>query len=171
MASQSAANASGVESARSFFEELERRCKAVDSMLCVGLDPHDQDLDKLAKELAEGTARAEVARVFCTRLIEKTAACAAAYKPNAAFFEALGDDGAKALREVMETIKSAGLADGTRPLVLLDAKRGDIGSTCKAYAKAAFAEADCVTVNAYMGEDCVEPFLTFPATKEVSDGS
>jgi uridine monophosphate synthetase len=67
----------------SFFEQLEARSKSVDSLLCVGLDPHKQELE-------ENTAAGVIA--FCTKLIEATSAVAAAYKPNAAFFEALGSE-------------------------------------------------------------------------------
>ena len=81
-------------------------------------------------------------------------------KPQSAFFEALGSDGARALEEVCEYARSAGL------LVLLDAKRGDIGSTSRAYA-AAYLEpredgaplADAMTASPYLGLDSVEPFL------------
>ena len=83
-----------------------------------------------------------------------------AVKPQSAFFEALGSDGARALEEVCEYARSAGL------LVLLDAKRGDIGSTSRAYA-AAYLEpredgaplADAMTASPYLGLDSVEPFL------------
>ena len=75
----------------SFFERLEERCKAVDSILCVGLDPHRQDLEKLGDVTAEG------AYTFATNLIDQTKHIAVAYKPNAAFFEALGADGVNAL--------------------------------------------------------------------------
>lgn len=74
-----------------FFDRLEQRCKEVDSMLCVGLDPHRQDLEKLGDVSAEG------AYTFATNLIDLTKHVAVAYKPNAAFFEALGADGVKAL--------------------------------------------------------------------------
>ena len=96
----------------------------INSLLCVGLDPHPTDLD-------EQTAAA--AEAFCARIISATSQYAAAYKPNAAFFEALGSDGAAALGRVI-----AAIPEGIP--VLLDAKRGDIGSTAAAYAKAAFSE-------------------------------
>jgi uridine monophosphate synthetase len=128
-----------------FFERLEARCRAVDSLLCVGLDPH-------AAELPEPTAEAAIA--FCRRLIDATAHVAAAYKPNAAFFEALGAAGFEALRAVI-----AAVPDGIP--VILDAKRGDIGSTSAAYAEAAFRVlgADAVTLSPYLGGDGVAPFL------------
>ena len=110
----------------SFFEALEARCKAVDSLLCIGLDPHK-------KELGDSPS-ADAAAEFCLKLIEATSPVAAAYKPNAAFFEVFGADGATALKRVI-----AAVPDGIP--VLLDAKRGDIGTTAEAYASAAFDDA------------------------------
>ncbi|MCB9681569.1 MAG: orotidine-5'-phosphate decarboxylase [Alphaproteobacteria bacterium] len=132
----------------SFFTRLENRCRAVDSLLCVGLDPHAAELD---------AATPEAARAFCLRLIEATHDVAAAYKPNAAFFEALGPDGVAALREVI-----AAVPDDIP--VVLDAKRGDISSTAAAYATAAFEVlgADAITLHGYMGRDSVAPFVGDP---------
>ncbi|MHB8605835.1 MAG: orotidine-5'-phosphate decarboxylase, partial [Thermoplasmatota archaeon] len=92
---------------------------------------------------------------FCRGIIDAVAPYAAAVKPQSAFFEALGADGFAALEEVCAYARSAGL------LLLLDAKRGDIGSTAKAYARAAFEVlgADAITVSPYLGRDSVEPFL------------
>ena len=97
-----------------FFEKLARRSQEINSVLCVGLDPH-------GAQLPEGDRTAEAALRFCTRLIEATSDVAVAYKPNAAFFEAFGADGANALKRVV-----AAVPDGIP--VLLDCKRGDIGS-------------------------------------------
>ena len=132
---------------RGFFELLDARiAETGGSLLCVGLDCHAQDLGE------EQTGDAAFA--FCKRIIDATAHVAVAYKPNAAFFERLGADGHAALRRVIAYIPPA-------IPVLLDAKRGDIGSTCDAYAAAAFEElrADAITLNAYMGLDSVAPFL------------
>ena len=134
---------------KTFFSRLESRIRAVDSLLCVGLDPHPSDLP----ETGAGAAAVE----FCLRLVEATADVAAAYKPNAAFFEALGPEGMAALRDVI-----AAIPDGIP--VILDAKRGDISSTAKAYAQAAFETlgADAITLNPYLGRDAVEPFIADP---------
>ena len=105
---------------RGFFEALEARAREIDSLLCVGLDPHSSDLG------GGGGADADAAAAFCTRLIDATAGVAAAYKPNAAFFEAFGEEGARALRRVV-----AHVPPGVP--VLLDVKRGDIASTAEAY--------------------------------------
>lgn len=129
-----------------FMQRLDERARAIDSLLCVGLDPHPADLP-------EDTPAAALA--FCLRLVEATAGLALAYKPNAAFFEAYGAEGWRALRELIASIPS-----GTP--VLLDAKRGDIASTAEAYVRAVFNTlgADAVTLNPYLGRDSLEPFLT-----------
>jgi uridine monophosphate synthetase len=131
-----------------FTENLERRAREADSLLCVGLDPHPADLPE---------PTAEAARGFCLRLIEATAGQAAAFKPNSAFFEAYGAPGLAVLREVIAAVP-AGIP------VILDAKRGDIASTAEAYARAAFETlgATAVTVSPYLGEDSLLPFLDDP---------
>jgi len=132
----------------SFFSILEERIKVVDSLLCVGLDPHPKDLP-------EQTGQA--ARSFCLQLIEETKDLAAAYKPNSAFFEALGAEGVTALKEVIEAVPD-------QIPVILDVKRGDISSTARAYVKACFEVygADAVTISPYLGRDAAAPFLEDP---------
>lgn len=132
-----------------FFEMLENRAREINSLLCVGLDAHPADL-------SENTP--EAAKAFCLRLIEATSDLALAYKPNAAFFEALGPQGWAALREVI-----AAVPDGIP--VILDAKRGDIASTADAYAQSAFETlgANCITLNPYLGHDALTPFIKDPA--------
>jgi len=131
-----------------FFSQLETRIREIDSLLCVGLDPHPSDLPEFT---------AASAKEFCLRLIEATADLAAAYKPNAAFFEALGSEGVAALKDVI-----AAVPDDIP--VILDAKRGDISSTAQAYAQAAFETlgADAITINPYLGKDAVDPFIANP---------
>jgi uridine monophosphate synthetase len=137
-----------------FFSRLETQTRAVNSLLCVGLDPHPRDLRLM-------TSQAEISHEhlldFCLRMIEATAGVAAAYKPNAAFFEAFGFAGVQVLQQVI-----AAVPEGIP--VILDAKRGDIASTAQAYAQAAFQTmgAHAVTVNPYLGYDAVEPFLADP---------
>jgi orotidine-5'-phosphate decarboxylase len=132
------------------------------SQLVVGLDPR---VDLLPVELrgeavrGRAAAAAAVAR-FCKGIVDAVGPYAVAVKPQAAFFEALGADGWAALEDVSLYAREAGL------LVILDAKRGDIGPTARAYA-AAYLEprygaaplADAVTVNPYLGQDSIEPFL------------
>jgi uridine monophosphate synthetase len=131
-----------------FFEKLDQRAKAIDSLLCVGLDPHPE-------ELPEHTA--EAAKAFCIRLINATHEVALAFKPNAAFFEALGPEGWEALAEVIHAVP-AGIP------VILDAKRGDISSTAQAYADSAFTRlgADAITLSPYLGYDSLSPFMADP---------
>ncbi len=128
-----------------FFNRIEARARQTGSLLCVGLDPHPADLP-------EPTAAA--AKAFCLRLIEATADQVVAFKPNAAFFEALGPAGWQALREVIQAVPE-------EVPVVLDAKRGDIASTADAYARSAFEqlEADAITLSPYLGRDSLEPFL------------
>jgi uridine monophosphate synthetase len=135
-----------------FFTRLAARIQAIDSPLCVGLDPHPADLRTFDRLGAPPTA--QTARDFCLRLIEATADCAAAYKPNAAFFELFGAAGWAALAEVIAAAREAAP-------VVLDAKRGDIASTAEAYARAVFETlgADAVTLNPYLGRDSLAPFL------------
>lgn len=132
-----------------FFTLLEERARSVGSLVCVGLDSHPADLPQ---------PTAEAAKAFCLRLIEQTAPVVAAFKPNAAFFEAFGPSGWQALREVITAVP-AGIP------VILDAKRGDIASTAEAYARSTFAElgAGAVTLSPYLGRDSLEPFLSDPA--------
>lgn len=131
-----------------FFDRLTQRIQAVDSLLCVGLDPH-------IELLSEPTA--EAAKEFCMRIIDATAPLASAFKPNAAFFEVFGAQGWQALKDVI-----AAVPDGIP--VIFDAKRGDIASTARAYAQAVFEElgADAVTLHPYLGRDAIEPFLQDP---------
>jgi uridine monophosphate synthetase len=132
----------------SFFEQLEARAQSVNSLLCVGLDPHPELLPM-------NTAAA--ARDFCFRLIEATADLACAFKPNSAFFEAFGSEGFDLLREVITRVPP-GIP------VILDAKRGDIASTAEAYARAAFdvLGASAITLSPYLGRDAIAPFVERP---------
>jgi uridine monophosphate synthetase len=136
----------------SFFSFLEKRVDDCSSLLCVGLDPHVSDL-------AHPTAAS--ARDFCLNLVKQTAPYAAAFKPNAAFFEVFGADGWVALKQVIDAIKEESARRGSMIPIILDAKRGDIASTAEAYAKSAFDAlgADCITLSPYLGKDSIEPFI------------
>jgi uridine monophosphate synthetase len=131
-----------------FFSRLERRARQANSLLCVGLDPHPEDLPALSPDAA---------RSFCLDLIEETAEFAAAFKPNAAFFEVFGAQGISALQEIIAAVPK-------EIPVILDAKRGDIASTARMYAVAAFQTlgADALTVNPYLGYDSLVPFIEEP---------
>ena len=136
----------------SFFTFLEKRVDDCSSLLCVGLDPHVSDL----KEPSAASALD-----FCLNLIKQTARYAAAFKPNAAFFEVLGAEGWIALKQVVEAINAESHRLGSRIPIILDAKRGDIASTAEAYAKSAFENlgVDCITLSPYLGKDSIEPFI------------
>jgi uridine monophosphate synthetase len=138
-----------------FRSKLEARVKAINSLLCVGIDPHRSELfpnnnnnDNNIDDICDA------AFTFSKNLIEATLDFAACYKPNAAFFEALGNNGMMTLRRVLEIIPS------DIP-ILLDVKRGDIGTTAMAYAEACYdhLQADAVTLSPLMGWDSVQPFV------------
>jgi orotidine-5'-phosphate decarboxylase len=126
------------------------------TQLVVGLDPR---IDLLPVEL-RGEAPALAVERFCHGIVDAVAPYVVAVKPQLAFFEALGSEGVRALEDACRYARDAGL------LVIADGKRGDIGSTARAYA-AAYLEpradgqplADALTVNPYLGEDGIEPFL------------
>jgi orotidine-5'-phosphate decarboxylase len=122
--------------------------------LVVGLDT---DPARIPKAVAPGDSAAERVVEFNRRIVEATAEVACAYKPNAAFYEALGEDGFFALSETIATIRER--APGTA--AILDAKRGDIGSTNAGYVAAAFDQlaADAITVHPYLGGEALAPFL------------
>jgi uridine monophosphate synthetase len=139
----------------SFFTFLEKRVDDCSSLLCIGLDPHIPDLE---------SPTAAAALDFCLNLVKQTSRYAAAFKPNAAFFEVLGPAGWTALKELIEAINQESNRMGSRIPIILDAKRGDIASTAEAYARSAFENlgVDCITLNPYLGEDSIEPFLDYP---------
>jgi uridine monophosphate synthetase len=136
----------------SFFTFLEKRVDDCSSLLCIGLDPYVSDLP---------APTAEAARDFCLNLIKQTARYAAAFKPNAAFFEVFGAEGWTALKEVVDAIQEQSDRLGSMIPVILDAKRGDIASTAEAYARSAFEnlDVDCITLSPYLGKDSIEPFI------------
>lgn len=128
-----------------FFDRLRERIDAVDSAVCVGLDP---DPERLPDHLHDH----ELPRwAFNRRIIDATHEHAAAYKPNAAFYE--DPTGWRALTETIA------YAHGKNVPVVLDAKRADIGNTARQYATL-LDHADAITANPYMGRDSVEPFLS-----------
>jgi orotidine-5'-phosphate decarboxylase len=138
-----------------FAERLALAQQTSGGLLCVGLDP---DVDKLPRDVAESAGAVPGPRdlyAFNRRVIDATAEFAAAYKPQIAFYSAVGAEEqlSSSIRYIRERAPNA--------LVILDAKRADIGNTAEAYAREAFDRyaADAVTVNPYMGEDSVRPFL------------
>ncbi len=128
-----------------FADKIRQACLSSRSLLCIGLDP-DPDMMPVSNVFE-----------FNQGIVDATAGAASAYKPNLAFYEALGTAGMKALEDTIAHIrKAAGNA-----IIIGDAKRGDIGQSARAYAKAMFDVwgFDAITVNAWGGADSVEPFL------------
>lgn len=130
--------------------ELFEAIKKKQSYLCVGLDT---DIEKIPAHLRK---EADPIFEFNKQIIDATAEYCVAYKPNIAFYEALGPKGWESLQKTLEYIPSD-------IFTIADAKRGDIGNTSALYARAFFQQMnfDSITVAPYMGEDSVKPFLQF----------
>ena len=124
-------------------QKLSTRIQNAKTNLCVGLDPR---LDQIEGDIGD----------FLSQVIEETAPYAGAFKPNIAYFEAMGSEGIRLLESTLERIPD-------EIPIILDAKRGDIGETQKYYAKACYEVwgADAVTLNPYLGADTLEPFLAY----------
>lgn len=134
----------------SFNQRLASRMRATDSLLCVGLDPVQSRMPEHFDRSPESVVR------FCQELVEATHPFAAAYKPNLGFFAALGRTGLAVLWAVRHAIPH------DIP-VILDCKVNDIGTTSEAYAHGWFEEFgfDAITVNPYLGENAVAPYLSY----------
>jgi orotidine-5'-phosphate decarboxylase len=160
-----------------FADRLANAVRRCDNPLCVGLDPRWESLPKEIRDRHKGESLAQVAAAFeefSRRVIDIVADRVPILKPQAAFFEACGPDGFRAMGRLLDHARSRGL------LTLLDSKRGDIASTASAYADAAFAgtaiagrvypvwQADALTVNPYLGRDAIEPFIA--AARRVGAG-
>ncbi|MBM3173605.1 MAG: orotidine-5'-phosphate decarboxylase [Chloroflexi bacterium] len=127
-----------------FVDKLLAASRKNKSLLCIGLDPDPQLMPKVS--LID----------FNKAIIDATADMVCAYKPNLAFYEALGIDVFKALHKTVEHVPS-------HIPIIGDGKRGDIGNTAKAYAQALFEvfDFDAATVNPYLGFDSIEPFIVY----------
>ena len=149
----------------SFYAKLEAAAHLNDTLLCIGLDPTPESCPTRFLAGAhvpqdgpdsanEGTCKALLA--WNKAVIESTSDLVCCYKPNIAFYEALGQPGMALLRATIAAIP-------THIPVLLDAKRGDIGSTASAYARACFEElgVDAVTLSPYLGQDSIAPFAAY----------
>jgi len=146
-----------------FINRLQHVWQQQQSLLCVGLDP---DPTKFPTALqTPGTAhpskdaQLQAIETFCMGIIEATAPFCAAFKPQIAYFASAGAE------SVLEKLGSVVRDRFPHHIWLLDAKRGDIGSTAEHYAKEAFVryQADAVTVNPYMGTDSLAPYLQYEA--------
>jgi orotidine-5'-phosphate decarboxylase len=136
---------------KSFNERLQEVQQQRNSLVCVGLDVDPAKFPVSIRGLENAVLE------FNKRIIDATQDLVCAYKPNLAFYEALGERGLSALRRTVEFIPDTVLTIG-------DAKRGDIGNTAERYAVSLFDDFgfDAITVNPYMGSDSVEPFLKRP---------
>ena len=132
-----------------FIDKLSAAWTANNSLLCVGLDPD------LARFPAHLRSQPDAIVSFCKAIIDATADLACSFKPQIAYFAALGAE--RQLEDICAYLRTA---YPHIPLIL-DAKRGDIGATAKQYAREAYDRygADAVTVNPYMGFDSVEPYM------------
>ena len=144
---------SSLQHLTSFFvtrQELFAQIKKKNSYLCVGLDT---DLEKIPAHLL---SEKDPVFEFNKQIIDATHEFCVAYKPNIAFYEALGPKGWESLQKTVDYIPN-------NCFTIADAKRGDIGNTSALYAKAFFEQMnfDSITVAPYMGEDSVKPFLKF----------
>jgi orotidine-5'-phosphate decarboxylase len=128
------------------FDQIQKK----KSYLCIGLDT---DLEKIPKHLLKGD---DPVFAFNRQIIDATHHLCVAYKPNIAFYEALGSKGWESLQKTIAYIPED-------IFTIADAKRGDIGNTSLLYAKAFFEQMDfdAITVAPYMGDDSVKPFLGF----------
>jgi orotidine-5'-phosphate decarboxylase len=138
-----------------FADRLIESTRRHDTPLCIGLDPFPERIPALF-----GDARENVAAIgrFCEAIIAIAAQHAGVLKPQAGLFEPFGAEGVRLAQDLVAQARAVSL------VVILDAKRGDIGTTADGYARATLGpapgfDADCVTVNPYMGKDSLEPFL------------
>lgn len=155
--------------ADSFSSRLRRIQQEKDTAVCVGLDPVPS---RLPSPLQDGRLETDAVRAFCSKIIQATAPYACAFKPNFAFFEALGPAGFTVLDQVLTTVPE-------NCLLIADAKRGDIGHSAHFYARSIFDDFgfDACTVSPYLGSDSVTPFLehkgtcTFVLARTSNDGA
>lgn len=135
----------------SFIQKLQAAWQQNQSLVCVGLDP---DLARFPAHFAQ---QPDAIFQFSKAIIDATNDLVCAYKPQIAYFSAIGAEAQ--LEKITDYLK----AHYPQIPIILDAKRGDIGSTASMYAREAFGRyhADAVTVNPYLGYDSIEPFLDY----------
>ena len=138
-----------------FADRLIENVRRKNTPLCVGLDPFPGNIPAIF-----GDAREEIGAIerFCEAIVGIAAQHAGVFKPQVGLFEPFGPEGVRIAQEAVTEARAAGM------VVILDAKRGDIGTTAEGYARACLGpapgfDADCVTVNPYLGKDSIEPFI------------
>lgn len=136
-----------------FIQKLEKHWKQ-GKFVCIG---SDSDYSKIPVFLKLGKSIEQSILIFNKKIIDETHDLICAYKPNSAFYEAYGAEGLTALKKTIQYVHKK----YPKILVILDAKRADIGSTNLGYVKFAFDElcADAITLHPYLGQEAVEPFL------------
>ena len=142
-------------SAAPFAARLHAAARACGAPLCVGLDPFP---DRIPALFGDATSDVAAVEKFFDAILDRVAGKCAAAKPQLGLFEPYGPEGVAVARRLTGKARTLGLP------VILDAKRGDIGTTADGYVRATLGpapgfDADCVTVNPYMGLDTIEPFL------------
>lgn len=150
-------------------DRLRQTQREKQTALCVGLDPVPA---RLPSPLQDGRLTTDAVRAFCSTIVEVTAPYVCAFKPNFAFFEALGPAGLTVLDQVVGIVPDD-------CLTIADAKRGDIGHSARFYARSIYDRFgfDACTVSPYLGGDSVGPFLehegtcTFVLARTSNDGA
>ena len=150
-----------------FGDRLVNKIRETKSFLCLGIDPHLDLMPKLFHDNNSKMNNVRKVEKFCFSLLDAVVGKIPAIKPQIALFEQLGPDGMKLLSSFCKYAHSKNF------LVIMDAKRGDIGSTSKAYANAYLGQhapfpSDALTVNPWLGLDSLEPFLK--KSKETGSG-
>ena len=134
-----------------YVSQLSASIRAKRSPLVLGIDPRPAKMPRVF----QGEGALEGIQAFYERLMELLEEHIVGVKPQIAFFEVFGAEGLGLYTRICESARERGLS------VVGDVKRGDIGSTAEAYAQAHFQWADCLTVNPYLGEDSIVPFLEY----------
>ena len=150
-----------------FGDRLFKKIRSTKSFLCLGIDPHLNMIPKIFNKEHTSTNNIKTVENFCFSLLDTAYELVPAIKPQIALFEQLGPDGMKLLSSLCKHAQSKGF------LVIMDAKRGDIGSTSQAYANAYLGKnapfpSDALTVNPWLGIDSLEPF--FKRASETGSG-
>ena len=150
-----------------FGDRLVNKIRETKSFLCLGIDPHLDLIPKIFNDNNNKINNITKVEKFCFSLLDAVIGKVPAIKPQIALFEQLGPDGMKLLSSFCK------YAHSKKFLVIMDAKRGDIGSTSKAYANAYLGKnapfpSDALTINPWLGLDSLEPF--FKKSKETGSG-
>ncbi len=147
--------AAKINMTETFLSLLEKRVQDSSSLICIDLSPRIHDLSNPS---------AASALDFCLNLVHQTVPYTAAFSLNPAYFEIFGVEGMSMLKQVIDVIHNESAQLGSTIPVILDVRRSDTGSAAEAYAKSAYENlgVHCITLNPYLGNDSVEPFVRDP---------